>query len=77
MTTYAARYTGIVQSKFNEKFSCVLEIWVSKPGDEPYLSSEVTSAAVFDTPEAAKDGAMRAIEKFDRDEMFPNMCEAF
>lgn len=58
------------------KFALCFVMFGGTPGDEHVLG-EVTSAAVFETEDAAFAGVSRAMNYFDAHGRFPNMCEPF
>jgi len=62
--------------EYNGKWSAAFETWVTR-GDDTYLSSECSSAPLFDTAADADEAGKRAVAKLEATGRFPNMCEKF
>ena len=60
----------------NGKWSAAFENWVTR-GDDTYMSSSCTSAALFDTAADAEEAGKRAVAILKATGKFPNMCEKF
>ena len=65
-----------VYSKVVGKWSTVFETWKGIPGIEAMVH-RVTSAALFDTEDAAYAAGDRALDMLQAKDQFPNMCEAW
>jgi len=63
-------------SKHVAKWSAHFEVWAGVPGDE-YMVTSITSAALFDTEDAAYAAGDRALDVLQATDKFPNMCEVF
>lgn len=63
-------------SKATTRFYVMFEQY-NGVGDDEYLSSQITSGAVFDTEAEALAGGRRALDYLEKTGKFPNMCEYF
>ncbi len=60
----------------NGKWSAAFENYVTR-GEDTYMSSSCTSAALFDTAADAEEAGKRALATLEATGKFPNMCEKF
>jgi hypothetical protein len=63
-----------VQSKYNGKWACVFQTFLSHNGEE-HLSGELETAAVWFDAVAARAAGERALEVLEQTGKYPNLCE--
>lgn len=64
------------QSAHNGKWSATFVTYIGTPGAE-YVANQCTSAPVFETEDAAREGASRALDILEATGKYPNMCEVW
>jgi len=72
---FKMRFVGAEQSKYNNKYKCVFDMYRFDDHGQKRVSASSSSAAIWSTQEDAEDAGTRAILIYEKTGLLPNLCE--
>ena len=72
---FKMQFVGTEQSKYNNKYKCVFDMYRFDDHGQKSVTASSSSAAVWITKQDAEDAGTRAILIYEETGLLPNLCE--
>lgn len=72
---FKMQYLGTEQSKYNNKYKCVFNMYRFDEHGQMITSAITTSASIWSTQQEADDAGYRAVSIYEETGFLPNLCE--